>query len=341
MSFTFSACELSPSDDDSPPVGKVLVANQGNFSDGNGSVTVYDPASEDPSTMASELASIVQSIRAWEGRIYVASNTGNRIDVFDATSGGQVGQIADVNSPRYISRVDEATFVVTNLFDNSLSVIDSRNSSVVATIAVGANPEGVLVRGAEAFVANHGFGAGESISVVNLASRSLSRTIDVDCDGPRFAFFDAQSELLVVCTGQTVFDAEFNVIGETNGAVHVLDPVSGAETDRIVLDGMIATAGPGQDAYYAASIRRLFVVKDQTTVLAIDTDANAVSSVIGPLNGDPIGGVAFRDADGLLYVARVPGFTQAGSVTMVSLEGAVVGEFAAGVAPSHIDFVEE
>ncbi|MBT8399804.1 MAG: hypothetical protein KJO98_04950 [Rhodothermia bacterium] len=338
---TLSACELSSSEDDTPVVGKVVVANQGNFSDGNGSVSVYDPASGESSVMASGLASIVQSVHVSNGRVHVASNTGNRVDVFDSATRDQVSQIVDVESPRYMARVNNATLLVTNLFDNSVSVINTSESRVSSKIPVGANPEGVLVIGQEAFVANHGFGGGKSISVVSIPDRSVSRTINVDCDGPRFAFRDAQAELLVVCSGQIIYDAEFNIVGTTDGAVLVLDPATGAETDRISVDGMIATAGPGQDAFYAASLRRLFVVLEQSSIVAIDTDVNAVSGTIGPIQGDPIGGVAYRAADGLLYVARVPGFTQAGSVTMLSLDGSVVSEFGTGVAPSHIDFVEE
>lgn len=336
-----SGCDSASSDDDNPVLGKVVVANQGNFADGNGSVSVYDPESGESSVMVSGLASIVQSVHVSSGRVHVASNTGNRIDVFDAVTGDQVGQIADVESPRYMSPAGDATLLVTNLFDNSVSVINLAESRVATTISVGANPEGILVFGEEAFVANHGFGGGESISVVSIPDRAVSRTIDVDCDGPRFPFLDAQMELLVVCSGQIIYDAEFNVVGTTDGAILVLDPATGVETDRISVDGMITTAGPGQDAFYASSLRRLFVVLEQKTILAIDTDVNAVSGEIGPLEGAPIGGVAYRDADGLIYVARVPGFTQAGSVTLLSVDGSVVAEFGAGVAPSHIDFIEE
>ena len=338
--ISLAGCELTSSDDNGAGEGAVIVANQGNFSDGNGSITVYDPEGEEAATFASGLGSIIQSLLVVDEIVLVAANSGNRIDVFDAVSGSRVAQIDSVGSPRYMDRVSESVIAVTNQFENSLSIVNIDSSRVVATVAVGSNPEGVLVRGGVAYVANHGFGAGNTVSVVDLASRSVSRTIAVDCDGPRFTFLDAQGELFVVCTGQTLYDAEFNVIGMTNGAVVIVDPVSGAETGRIAIDGMIATPGPGQDAYYSAPSRRLFVVKDRESIVIIDTDTNARVGHIGPLDGDPVGGVAFRETDGRLYVARVPGFTTAGSVTLVSTDGSAAGEFSAGVAPSHIDFVE-
>ncbi|MDX1429235.1 MAG: hypothetical protein R3282_03055 [Rhodothermales bacterium] len=335
-----AGCELSSSDEDPVNLGTVIVANQGNFSDGNGSLTSYDPAARQATMMASGLASIVQSVEVIGDRIYVASNTGNRIDVFAAADGQQVSQITDVSSPRYIARWTSSRIVVTNLFDNTLSIVDIEGGEIIATIAVGANPEGVLVRGSEAFVANHAFGGGNSLSVVNLNTENVARTIEVDCDGPRFVFVDAQQDLLVVCTGQVLFDSEFNVIGETDGAVLFLDPETGSEKGRIAVEGMITTAGPGQDAFYSSTLRRLFVVRDQESILVIDTDLDAVIDTIGPFEGPAIGGVAFHGREGLLYVARVPGFTQAGRVTMISLENRVVGEFVAGVAPSHVAFVE-
>ncbi len=339
--LTTTGCELASSEDSPSSTGSVLVANQGNFGDGNGSITAYDAETMKTRTMASNLASIVQSILVADERVLVASNTGNRIDVFAASGGNQIAQITGVSSPRYMGRVSASTIVVTNLFDNTLSFIDLDSSSVTTTVAVGANPEGVLVRAGEAYVSNHGFGSGSTVSVVDLSRRIVSRTITVNCDGPRFTAFDRQGELLVVCSGQTIYDSEFNVIGTTDGAVLVLDAATGNEKGRIIVDGMILTAGPGQDAFYSSSAALLFIVRDQSHILVIDTDLDILLREIGPLSGAPIGGVAYSDSDGLLYVARVPGFTQSGSVTIMTTDGSVVGQFQAGVAPSHIDFFDE
>ncbi len=40
-----------------------------------------------------------------------------------------------------------------------------------------------------------------------------------------------------------------------------------------------------------------------------------------------------------LYVGRVPGFTQAGQVTVMKPDGTVADEFSVGVAPSHIEIL--
>ncbi len=332
------ACELSSADEEDPVASGVLVANQGNFSDGNGSITVYDPESRRTSTIASGIGSIIQSIAVQDDRVYVASNTGSRIDVFDVVTGQQVVQINDVPSPRYMAFYGDDRLAVTNLFDNTVSLIDVKADRKLSTIGVGANPEGILVDGMTAYVANHGFGAADSVSVVDLISGSVRSTIRTDCDGPRFTFLDRQKELWVVCTGQVLYDQDFNVLGRTDARLLVYETSTEKLVTTFDVEGMILTTGPGQDAYYAEDIETLFVVVDGEIIRLVDTRRNAWGASIGPLDGPQIGAVAFDAASEVLYVARVPGFTESGSVTMLDIDGNGLGSFTAGVAPSHISF---
>lgn len=337
---TFSACELSSAEDEEEIASGVLVANQGNFSEGNGSITLYDPQSQRTTTIAADIGSIIQSIAVRDERVFVASNTGNRIDAFEIATGQQVLQIDDVPSPRYMAFYGDGAMAVTNLFDNSISVIDVAASRKASVIGVGANPEGITVHGMTAYVSNHGFGAADSISVVDLATGTVKSTIKTECHGPRFTFLDRQTELWVVCTGQVLYDQDFNVLGRTDARLLIYEASSEQLVAALDLDGMIQTTGPGQDAYYADDIETLFVVVDGSTIRLVDTMTNTWSASIGPLDGAPIGAVAFDASSDILYVARVPGFTVSGSVSTFDLAGNELGSFAAGVAPSHISFFQ-
>lgn len=333
-------CDSADVDDGGSTPVAILVANQGNFTDGNGSVTRFDPESGEVATLVSQPGSIIQSLAVRADLVYVAMNTGDRIDVVHLDR-GLVGQIVDVPSPRYLAWADDGRMIISSLYDNSVSIVDPASETVVATVDVGANPEGVLVDGSMAFVANHGFGAGSSLSVVDLDSREVVKTFQLDCDGPRFAFMDRQRDLWVVCTGQTLYDSEFNVTGTTDGAVLVVDPTTGSTRSRFDLEGMVSTPGPGQDAFYSDEAELLFVVLQGETILRFDTAANSPVGAIGPLSGSPIGAVAYDAQDERLYVGRVPGFSTAGRVSILDSQGVQVGEFAAGVAPSHIGILRE
>lgn len=336
----FAGCDSTTTDAGDEATAYVLVANQGNFGDGNGSVTRYEPETGNVSTSLAQPGSIIQSILVRDDLLFVVMNTGDRIDIVDQ-SRGLIGQIVDVPSPRYLAWVDTDRMLVSNLFDNTISVLDLTSGSVAATVDVGPNPEGILVVGGLAYVANHGFGSGNSVSIVDVGTNQVVRTTDLPCDGPRFVFSDKQDELWVVCTGQVLYDIDFNIVGETNGAVLVMDRETDAIRKRFDMDGLIATSGPGQDAFYSEQTESLFVVLDSESILRFDTAENREMEEIGPLPGASIGAVAYDPESEHLYVGRVPGFTQAGEVSILRLDGSVVDSFASGVAPSHIAIVHQ
>ena len=94
----------------------LFVANQGNFSDGNGSILNYDLGTSSGSLILNDFGSIVQSIYIAGDSLYVIQNTGNRIDVYDLVSKQQTAQIAGFSSPRYMIKLDDTLAVASNLY---------------------------------------------------------------------------------------------------------------------------------------------------------------------------------------------------------------------------------
>ncbi len=347
MGAFLAGCDgLGDNEQDVPAPRGVVVANQGNFGDGNGSVSVYEPASRRVQSAAiTSLGSIVQSVTLEDDRLYVMANTGGRVDVFDAESLEMTAQIADIVSPRYMI-VDGSIGYVTSLYgaEGSFSgglvtVLDLDANRIVAEIPVGNNPEGLALLGSRLYAANHGFGDGSTVSVIDTQTREVVDVIEVECDGPRFLAADAEGDVFVFCTGKTIYDDAFNAVGETDGAVRVLDGASGEITVRIAVDGRLGTVGPGQDAFYAADEHAVFVVRDERSVLVFDTRTNSRLETIGPFEGQPISSVAFDDHSGRLYLGRSNGFSQAGEVSVHDRAGGEeLDRFTAGVVPTFIAF---
>ncbi|MEM1125830.1 MAG: DUF5074 domain-containing protein [Bacteroidota bacterium] len=337
-------CELFGDDNDPEPITTgVYVANQGNFSDGNGSVTVYDPATESAAPLLADIGSIIQSLFLTEDRLFVMANTGARVEIVELETGARTSAVEGLVSPRYMAQVDADKAYVTNLFKENFAggivdVVNLQTGTVTSTFDVGDNPEGVAVVGDRAYVANHGFGAGSSVSVIDTDTDTVIETVDVDCAGPRFVMAgDIQDDVFVICTGRTLFDADFNPVGEVPGALRILDAQTGAVIDRLDLDTQLGASGPGQDAYWAQAANELYVVQGPTTVLRFDTRTGALVGTL-ELPGDPIGAVAYDAQAERLYVGRVASFTESGSVTIHDRDGVQVGSFVAGIAPTFIDF---
>lgn len=341
-----AGCDVVDSrEDDEVFAGQVLVGNQGDFVAGNGSITRYDPATGAASTALRDLESIVQSIDIHDGRLYVTANTGGRVDVFDAQTLSRIGSVEALVSPRYMAFSDEHLFV-TNLYGapgafdgGSVAVVDLESLEVEHEVEVGDNPEGIVRVGSRLFVANSGFGSGRTVSVIDIPTMSVSHTLDVDCDGPRSLIADPEGDVFVFCTGQTLYDEQWEEVGATDGAIRVIDSASLSIKHRISVEGRMMSAEFGQDAFLDEENGRIFALRrnsDETySALVINTTSDSVVEVLGPFDGR-IGAIAFDAVEDLLYIGRIDGFTRSGGVTLYDLDGEPSRSFATGVAPTSI-----
>jgi outer membrane protein assembly factor BamB len=313
----------------------VLVANQGNFSDGDGSVTGYDPETETATERIGGLASIIQSLALSGDRLFVAANTGGRVEVRSARSGERLGQV-EVESPRYVASAGLNKAYVTSLrYDRPSEVVvfDPATQEVTDTVEVGGFAEGLAVSHGRAYVATGAFGASTEVVVLDIETDEIVERIDVGCVAPRFVLADGDGEIWVFCAGSP----------EADGEILILDAASGDEVARLAVGGRIETAGPGQDAFVSVPTREVYVVRDGASVLRFDASMNALLAELD-LGGAPIGAVAYDARTERLYVGRADPdnpYTAAGTVTIHDRAGAEVGRFNAGVLPSHIVFLAE
>ena len=327
----------------------LYVANQGNFSDNNGSVTRYDLDTEEVTPDAvPNLGGLVQNLYSAPGELYVLLNfddsftTGNgRVDVVDVESGARTRQL-DVRTPRAFgvrsaTSVGPAEVYVSNLYDATVTPLNLITGATGEPVAVGAFPEGVVSVSGRTYVANAGFGSGTTLSVFDTdyaaATGDAVGTIDGLCQGPRTLLADRELEVWVVCTGTRDFES-----GEvTGGAVVVLDGATGAVRQRFDSDGLLGSATNGTDAVVVGD--EVFVIGDGA-VLRFDARANALAATL-PVAGAPIGAIAYDAAAERIYLGRPDAaspYTVDGVVTIHDRAGAQVGQFGAGLAPSAFAF---
>lgn len=341
--LTLAGCDLFGDDDPETRLATgVYVGNQGNFSQSNGSLTTYDPATQRVTTAALSGLPVVQSLVREDDRLFVVLNNGGRVAEYDARTLEWTRDYTDLPSPRYLAIAGDKAFVTSLYTDNTtytggiVSVLDLSTGQKVRDVAVGDNPEGVAVSGERVYVANSGFGYGSTVSVLDARTNTVVNTIDVDCDGPRMALADDEGDVWIFCTGRTDYDASYNVVGRTNGAVRVLDGGTGEIVARYALGSQLGATAFGQDASFSADADLIHAVLEGNVVVRFDTRRNSGPETVGTFAGDPIGGLAYDAGRRELYLARVPGFASGGSVTIHSANGAERHRFATGVGPTFV-----
>jgi len=209
--------------------------------------------------------------------------------------------------------VDSAvhTAYVTNIDDDTVSVIDEASSTVTGTIGVGGGPFAVAVDPAvhTAYVTNGGNG---TVSVIDETTGAVTGTITVGT-GPDAVALDPSTHTVYVANGGA-------------GTVSVIDETTGAVTSTITVGSDpsgVAVDPAGQTAY----VTNL----SDDTVSVIDETTGAVTGTIDVGSGPD--GVALDPSTHTVYVAN----GGAGTVSVIDeTTGAVTGTIDVGSGPDAV-----
>ena len=203
------------------------------------------------------------------------------------------------------------TAYVTNIDDDTVSVIDEATKTVTTTITVGGGPLTVAADPTArlVYVTNGGNG---TVSVISEATATVTATIAVG-HGPDGVAMDPKSHMAYVANGG---DGTVSVINEATGTVTATIPV-GADPDGVAVDPTSHTA-------YVAN-------GGDDTVSAINEATGTVTATI-PVGADP-DGVAVDPTSHTAYVAN------GGNHTVSAINeatGTVTATIAVGENPSAV-----
>ncbi|HCI69278.1 MAG TPA: hypothetical protein DF712_00170 [Balneola sp.] len=332
-----SACKKTDSDSGTTLKG-ILVLNEGNFGQANASVTSYNPESGEVSqnryenVNGSPIGDVLYSATEIGDRLYLVVNNSSKIEVVDKETFTKIAtiRIANEASPRELVKVSETKAYVTNLFGNSVSVINLETNEEVSTIAVGSNPEGIAVVDELAYVANSGFGNGNTISVINTSSDTVMRTITVG-DNPLSIKKQDNNLLWVVCAGAY---GDFNDPNDdTPGTIYVLN----GETGEVVSNFEVG----GHPGDLVLNNKDDIAYLLNGSVMSIDMNTYEVTNSEFINRNFYSLGFSTTDDGQFIWAADAKNFAQAGVAIQYSLNGAKVDSFATGIIPGAFYFSAE
>lgn len=334
LSLTLVSCDLLGSEEDEAPstvTADVYVGNQGNFGDGNGSVSIYNPRTENVTPDAiTGLSSIIQSISFQNNRLYITANSAARLDVFDTETLDRVEQLTDFDGPRYLTFSNGTAFMTDQSFEGTskIRVLDAAEESFQKTdsISVSGAPEGITATESRVYASLGAFGMNTLVAAVDADQQELIEEIDIGCSS-RVPVADAQDEVFVFCTDA----AEAVILAGSSGEIQ----------SRLSLpDTAETTSSIGTPATFSDSAEEIHVVTD-TGILRIDTQSNTVTSTIDVDSPSSISAVGYDANREELYLGRSSGFTERGTVTVHERDGTEINSFQVGIAPVSFAFDQQ
>lgn len=260
--LTLASCQNSKPYTPEVGIRGALVLNNGNWGSNDASIAVYNP--DDKSVApgqflaanGQQLGDLGQDILVLGNEMYISMNGSKVVFVTDMDLklkktievAFQDGKMA----PRYLAAANGKVYIT--YYEGFLGEI-TPGSYEVRTTAVGSYPEGLCISGGKAYVANSGYGSGNTVSVIDLASFKEEKKITVN-QNPQYVVADRDGKSLYVCswdaydpvTYAVVSRAKLQKIDIASGKVSDMDAYSDVKSIVEGPDNKMFVAQGGYDA---------------------------------------------------------------------------------------------
>ena len=312
----------------------IFIVNEGLFSQNNASLTYYDFETisvynnvYSGANGGTPLGDNANSMSVVNEKGFIAVDNSNKIEIINLKNFKSLGQIdlGAGGSPREIWMKDSTTGYVTSLYTNQVVKFNAINKSVIKNISVGDKPEGITGAAGKLFVANSGFGASNSVSVIDIASDAVIKSLTVGYN-PRVIVNGNDGKIYVVCTGSYT---DTTVLS----GVYKIDPASLTVTDSIKLRGF-----PGEACEVKGN--KLFVVNSEG-VYSINMNFDSAPSLVIPASvvnnlTMVVYSIAYDKNSETIYCGNPKDFLQNGEVAAFNLSGEEINRFNVGINPGSI-----
>jgi len=337
--LTVTGCKENPIAPDLPieqAKKGLYILNEGLFSQNNSTITFYDLTTQQVTQNVFEAANarklgdtgndIVISGRT----AFVAVNVSNKLEIFNTNNFKSKGTVdlGENSSPRRIWAKDSVTVYVSG-YSGKVYKVNANTLSIEKEIPVGSFPEGIIEHGGKLFVANCGLGGGNTVSVIDLATDAVVKTITVGTN-PINLVKDRNNFVYTVCKGR--YDSS-----DIGGALYRIDPVT-----MQVQDSIIVTQNP-EDAIVTADnvmylLNNLGLIKvdlnQRAPVAELVVDGMSINTIYGyPLS------LVFDPVSKLLYIGNPKDFVQNGEMVVYDLDGREIRRFNTGLNPGSVAIV--
>lgn len=228
--LNLTSCKPKENDDLKPSgayENGVFIVNEGSFGNSNGSISFLNRNNHGienavfSNVNGRPLGDVVQSMGINNGFGYVVVNNSNKIEVVNADNFQSVATINGFMMPRYFIALNNSKGYVSEWVNFSgsgnIKVIDLTTNTIVKTIAVGEQPEKMLISGSKLYVCNSG---DSTVMVINTSNDVTEDTI-MTGHGPNSLLQDMNDDTWVLCGGKKVYNSDWswNLTESTEGTL--------------------------------------------------------------------------------------------------------------------------
>lgn len=298
---------------------KVFVINEGNYSVANASLSKYNP--QDNSVIEdyykvqnnSGVGDVLQSVYRYLNKYYLVVNNSGKILVCD-TNLKKITVITGFTSPRYFLPINQYLAYVSDLYANSVQVVDLLNNVKVTSIALRGWTEQMVKVGNKVFVTNV---TSNYVYVLNTINNTLSDSINVGVNASTLVL-DKNSQIWVLSTG----DKSKSVVGKMSR----INP----ETNLINLSINFSSNDQASQLCINKTKDSLYFINQHVYRMSINDNVLPAMPFIQQNNRN-FYGMAINPVDGSIYLSDALDYVQRSNCYVYNSQGLQINLFKAGI----------
>ena len=309
---------------------QVVIINEGGFNNSNASISVYNKAAKTSTDNVfknannAPLGDVAQSITNYGGYYYIVVDNSSKIEIVDTANFKSVATITGFTSPRYMEVVNATKAYVTDLYSNSIQVVNLIDNTIIKSIATSARTEQLLLLNNTMYVTEY---TGKLL-VINTITDKIDTTLNLSY-GVKNIALDANNNLWVLADGSYTGN-----VNQTNAVLYKINPLTNAILQQLKFENL--NDSPSQLTMSETS-NSLYYLNNGVYTMTI-ADTVLPSSPIITSNNRVLYGLGIDPENGDIFVSDAGDYVQKGQVYIYSKTGTAKHNFTVGIIPNGFMF---
>jgi len=304
----------------------VFIVNEGNFQWSNASVTFYDFTTGNYKENIFQevnnrpLGDVAQSICVSNGLAYIVVNNSNKIEIVNLSNFASTGVISGLVSPRYFMPVSATKAYVTDLYSNSISIIDLTTNLKTGEIVCNGSTEEMLLHDTTIIVTNT---RKDKIYLINTETDVITDSIQVGFASNSLQL-DKNGKLWVMCAGDLTNSINASLY-KVDIQQRMVEQSFQLGTPLNIWDKMRMNNGKDTIYYLCNGVYRMPV-----------SDVALPTGVFIQQGSSLFHGLSVNPVNNNIFVADAVDYVQKGKVFYYAANGTLLGTINTGIIP--VDF---
>ena len=306
--------------------GLVLIGNEGNFQNGNASLSSYNINTQQTTRNIYQeinqevIGDVLHSIYHSDHLLYLVVNNSGKVIAIDDESLEKKMEIRNLISPRKIIKVDNSKFYISDLYASEVTVYNNYDGAV-GKIPVDGWCEDIIIQNGKAYISNI---TNNQLYVVNTSNDNIFDSISVGSN-PISIKEDSRGNIWVLCQG--------NLTNNENPSISIIET-----NTNLILKSFSLTNNFSYPSSLEIDIQTNQIYFINKHIYKIQNLDDTVANEIWFNNNNNYYNLKINPYTKDVYITDAKDYVQNGTLYIIDSIGKFVDEIATGIIPKSIVF---